>query len=76
MNNMDIGALEEDIQRNERMIKMAIAVEYLSDLLEPEHREIFVKAEKAAQSPDDMLYLIKVAKKHIGQRAARELMGI
>lgn len=63
-----------DIEKTEKAIKTKVAIEYLAKLMESRYREAFLRAEKAAQTPEDLADLLEAAKTHIGQRAARELL--
>jgi len=70
-----LSMIEEDIQRTEKAIKTRVAIEYLATLMEPKYREAFLKAEKNARTSEELARLLEAAKKHIGQRAAREILG-
>ena len=68
--------VEEDVYRNERMIKLSVALEYMIQLVDPKFRPIFEQAERNARTVEDMNRVLELAKKHIGQRTAISMLGI
>ena len=71
-----LAEVEEDVYRNETMIKLSIALEYMIQLVEPKYKEAFIRAERNAKSVEDMNQILELAKKHIGQRASIAILGI
>ena len=71
-----LADIEEEVYRTERMIKLSVALEYMIQLVEPRYKESFIKAEKSAKTIDDMNKILELAKKHIGQRTAINMLGI
>ena len=71
-----MAEVEEDVYRNETMIKLSIALEYMIQLVEPKYKEAFIRAERNAKSVEDMNRILELAKKHIGQRASIAILGI
>ena len=68
--------IENEVYRNEQMIKKSIALEYLIQLVDPKYKEQFILAEKKARTFEDINRLLELAKKHIGQKTAITLLGI
>jgi hypothetical protein len=74
--NMTLTHLEEEIDRTDRMIQMKVAIEYLSQLIDPKYRPAFEEAEKTAKTVEDMSRLLELAKRYIAQRTVMDLLGI
>lgn len=68
--------LENELERNDRMIQMKVAMEYLTELIDPKYRDAFARAERSAKTVEDMNRLIELAKKYIAQKTVIELLGI
>ncbi len=66
--------LEEEVAMTERMLQVRAALDYLIMLIEPKYRSAFEKAEKKAETPEEMMRLVELAKKHVGQKALIELL--
>jgi hypothetical protein len=58
------------------MIKLSVALEYMIQLVEPKFKEAFKKAEKEARTIEELNRILDLAKKHIGQRTAINMLGI
>ena len=71
-----LADIEEEVYRNERMIKLSVALEYMIQLVEPKYKEAFLQAERNARTIDDMNRILELAKKHIGQKTAISMLGI
>ncbi len=71
-----LAEIEEEVYRNERMIKLSVALEYMIQLVEPKYRDTFLKAERNASTIEDMNRILDLAKKHIGQKTAISMLGI
>ena len=71
-----LADIEEEVYRNERMIKLSVALEYMIQLVEPKFKEAFIKAEKNARTIEELNRILDLAKKHIGQRTAISMLGI
>ena len=71
-----LADIEEEVYRNERMIKLSVALEYMIQLVEPKFKEAFLKAEKNARTIEELNRILDLAKKHIGQRTAISMLGI
>ena len=71
-----LADIEEEVYRNERMIKLSVALEYMIQLVEPKFKEAFLKAEKEARTIDELNRILDLAKKHIGQKTAISMLGI
>lgn len=71
-----LADIEEEVYRNERMIKLSVALEYMILLVEPKFKEAFLKAEKNARTIEELNRILELAKKHIGQRTAISMLGI
>lgn len=74
--NEILAEVEEDVYRNETMIKLSIALEYMIQLVEPKYKEAFQKAERNAKTVEDMNRILELAKKHIGQRASIAILEL
>jgi hypothetical protein len=74
--NEILADIEEEVYRNERMIKLSVALEYMIQLVEPKYKEAFIQAEKNARTIEDMNKILELARKHIGQRTAISMLGI
>ena len=68
--------LREEVDKNERMIQVRVALDYLLMLIEPEYRKAFEDAEKKATTPEELAELLVLAKKHIGQKNLIKLLGL
>lgn len=68
--------LEEEVGRTDKLIQMRVAFEYLTELVDPKYREMFVEAERGAKTVEDMNRVLELAKKYIAQRTVMELLGI
>ena len=71
-----LADIEEEVYRNERMIKLSVALEYMIQLVEPKFKEAFLKAEKSARTIEELNRILDLARKHIGQRTAISMLGI
>ena len=71
-----LADIEEEVYRNERMIKLSVALEYMIQLVEPKFKEAFIKAEKNARTIEELNRILDLAKRHIGQRTAISMLGI
>ena len=45
-----IAVLEEETEKNDRMIQMRVALDYLAELIDPKHKDAFIRAERAARA--------------------------
>jgi len=66
--------LEEEVARTERMLQVKAALDYLIMLIDPKYRSAFEKAEKEAQTPEELMHLVDLAKRHLGQKALIEIL--
>ena len=71
-----LADIEEEVYRNERMIKLSVALEYMIQMVEPKFKEAFLKAEKSARTIEELNRILELAKKHIGQKTAIGMLGI
>ena len=71
-----LADIEEEVYRNERMIKLSVALEYMIQLVDPKYKEAFIKAEKNARTIEELNRILDLAKKHIGQKTAISMLGI
>ena len=71
-----LADIQEEVFRYEKMIKLSVALEYMIQLVDPKFRDTFIHAEKSARTIEDMNKILDLAKKHIGQRTAIEILGI
>jgi hypothetical protein len=68
--------LEEEIERTDKMIQMRVAIEYITEFIDPRYREAFLEAERNAKTVDEMNRVLELAKKYIAQKTVIELLGI
>lgn len=68
--------IEEEISKNERMIKLSIALEYMVQLVDPKNRDKIREAALKAKTVDDMTKIINVVKAEIGQRSIFNMFGL
>jgi len=71
-----LADIEQEVFKNEKMIKLSVALEYMIQLVDPKYREIFREAELKAKTVDDMTKILDLVKKHIGQKTAINMLGI
>ena len=71
-----LSDIEQEVFKNEKMIKLSVALEYMIQLVDPKYREIFREAELKAKTVDDMTKILDLVKKHIGQKTAINMLGI
>ena len=71
-----LKAIEDEIYRNERMIKLSIAIDYMIELVDPQLRPLFDEAKKNVKSLEDMNKLLDLAKKIIGQKTAISMLRL
>jgi len=74
--NMALAGLEDEVNRTDKMIQMKVAIEYLTQLIDPKYRSAFMEAEKNARTVEDMTKLLELAKRYIAQRTLIDLLGI
>jgi len=71
-----LSDVEQEVYKNEKMIKLSVALEYMIQLVEPKYREIFKEAELKAKTVDDMTKILDLVKKNLGQKTAINMLGI
>ena len=71
-----LADIEQEVFKNEKMIKLSVALEYMIQLVDPKYRDIFREAELKAKTVDDMTKILDLVKKHIGQKTAINMLGI
>ena len=74
--NIALAGLEDEVNRTDKMIQMKVAIEYLTQLIDPKYRAAFMEAEKNARSVEEMTKLLELAKRYIAQRTLIDLLGI
>jgi len=74
--NISIEDLRAAVERNDQMIQIKLAIEYLSELIDPQYRDAFREAESRARTVEDMKELLELAKKYIAQQTVMDLLGI
>ena len=74
--NVALAGLEDEVNRTDKMIQMKVAIEYLTQLIDPKYRSAFMEAEKNARTVEDMTRLLELAKRYIAQRTLIDLLGI
>jgi hypothetical protein len=71
-----LASLEDEVGRTDKMIQMKVAIEYLTQLIDPKYRAAFLEAEKNARTVEDMTKILDLAKRYIAQRTVIDLLGI
>ncbi|MCK4300925.1 MAG: hypothetical protein KAX80_15400, partial [Planctomycetes bacterium] len=71
-----IEALEREIDMKDRLIQMRVALDYLTEFIDPSFREEFIKAERAARTEEEMTRLLVAARRHIAQKTLIEILDI
>jgi hypothetical protein len=71
-----IEALEREIDMKDRLIQMRVALDYLTEFIDPAYREEFVKAERAARTEEEMTRLLLAARRYIAQKTIIEILDI
>jgi hypothetical protein len=71
-----IEALEREIDLKDRLIQMRIALDYLTEFIDPAHREEFMRAERAARTEEEMNRLLMAARRFIAQKTLIEILDI
>lgn len=71
-----VAVLEEETEKNDRMIQMRIALDYLAELIDPKHKDAFVRAERNARTVEEMNRVLELAKKYIAQRVLVDILDL
>lgn len=71
-----LKAIEDEIYRNERMIKLSVAIDYMIEMVDPKIKPLFEEATKNAKTIDDMTKILELAKRIIGQKAAITMLRL
>ncbi len=74
---MDVLAdIEEEVYEKEKFIRLHIAVEYMVNLLDENHRQQFKTASDKAKTREDLTYILDLLKRHLGQNALINMLGL
>ena len=71
-----LEALEREIDLKDRLIQMRVALDYLTEFIDPAHREEFIKVERAARTEEEMNRLLVAARRFIAQKTLIEILDI
>ncbi len=71
-----LEALERELDLKDRLIRMRVALDYLTEFIDPTHRDEFIKAERAARTEDEMNRLLIAARRYIAQKTLIEILDI
>lgn len=71
-----VAVLEEETEKNDRMIQMRIALDYLAELIDPKHKDAFIRAERNARTVEEMNRVLELAKKYIAQKVLIEILDL
>lgn len=71
-----IRVLEEETEKNDRMIQMRVALDYLAELIETKHKDAFVRAERSARTVEEMNRVLELAKKYVAQKVLIEILDL
>jgi hypothetical protein len=71
-----IAVLEEETEKNDRMIQMRVALDYLAELIDPKHKDSFIRAERTARTVEEMNRVLELAKKYVAQKVLIEILDL
>lgn len=71
-----IAVLEEETEKNDRMIQMRVALDYLAELIDPQHKDAFIRAERAARTVEEMNRVLELAKKYVAQKVLIDILDL
>ena len=71
-----LGVLEEETEKNDRMIQMRVALDYLAELIDPKHKDAFIRAERNARTVEEMNRVLELAKKYVAQKVLIEILDL
>lgn len=71
-----IAVLEEETEKNDRMIQMRVALDYLAELIDPKHKDAFIRAERSARTVEEMNRVLELAKKYVAQKTLIEILDL
>jgi len=71
-----VAVLEEETEKNDRMIQMRIALDYMAELIDPKHKDAFIRAERAARTVEEMNRVLELAKKYIAQKVLIDILDL
>lgn len=71
-----IRVLEEETEKNDRMIQMRVALDYLAELIDPKHKDSFIRAERSARTVEEMNRVLELAKKYVAQKVLIEILDL
>lgn len=71
-----LAVLEEETEKNDRMIQMRVALDYLAELIDPKHKDAFIRAERAARTVEEMNRVLELAKKYVAQKVLIEILDL
>lgn len=75
-NTSGVAVLEEETEKNDRMIQMRIALDYMAELIDPRHKDAFIRAERAARTVEEMNRVLELAKKYIAQKVLIDILDL
>jgi hypothetical protein len=71
-----VAVLEEETEKNDRMIQMRIALDYMAELIDPKQKDAFIRAERAARTVEEMNRVLELAKKYIAQKVLIDILDL
>jgi hypothetical protein len=71
-----LAVLEEETEKNDRMIQMRVALDYLAELIDPKHKDAFIRAERAARTVEEMNRVLELAKKYVAQKVLIDILDL
>jgi len=71
-----VAVLEEETEKNDRMIQMRIALDYMAELIDPRHKDAFIRAERTARTVEEMNRVLELAKKYIAQKVLIDILDL
>ncbi len=71
-----LAVLEEETEKNDRMIQMRVALDYLAELIDPKHKDAFIRAERSARTVEEMNRVLELAKKYVAQKVLIDILDL
>lgn len=71
-----LSDIQQEVNKNEKMMKLSVALDYMIQQVDPKYRETFREAQLKAKTVDDMTQILDLVKNLIGQKTAFNMLGI
>jgi transcriptional regulator GlxA family with amidase domain len=70
-----LAEIEEEVNQREKTIKLRTAMGYLMELIDEPFKPTFQRASTTARGSEEMMRVIDLMKRQIGQQAAMDILG-